>query len=106
MPFGIQPIHLVLIVVVALIIFGPKRLPELGRGIGRGINAFRQGTKEMASGLQEELTKPAAPPAPPISAASPQPEAAAPAAPFCAKCGAPQTPDARFCNKCGSEIRA
>ncbi len=35
MPFGIQPIHIVIIVIIALIIFGPKSLPEAGRWVGR-----------------------------------------------------------------------
>jgi sec-independent protein translocase protein TatA len=107
MPFGIQPMHLVLILVVALIIFGPKRLPEIGRSIGKGINEFRQGTQEMASGLQEELTKPAASSAPAApTAVATQPPVDAAAAAFCAKCGAPRTEDALFCNKCGSPTRA
>jgi sec-independent protein translocase protein TatA len=37
MPFGIQPMHLLMIGIVALIIFGPSRLPELGRGLGPGL---------------------------------------------------------------------
>jgi len=36
-----QPMHLVLIFGLALLIFGPKKLPELGRGIGEGIRGFK-----------------------------------------------------------------
>lgn len=36
-----QPMHLLVIVVVALLVFGPKRLPELGKGLGDGIRAFK-----------------------------------------------------------------
>lgn len=39
------------ILVVALVIFGPKKLPELGRSLGSGIREFRKGTQ----GLKEEL---------------------------------------------------
>jgi sec-independent protein translocase protein TatA len=41
MPFGIGTVEIVLILVVALIVFGPKRLPELGRSMGRGIREFK-----------------------------------------------------------------
>lgn len=38
----LQPTHLLLILVVALFIFGPKKLPELGQGLGKGIRGFRE----------------------------------------------------------------
>lgn len=46
----IQPTHLLLILLAALIVLGPKRLPEVGRSLGRGLRDFRQGI----SGVQEE----------------------------------------------------
>ena len=39
--FGLRPEHIVLIVIVALLIFGPKQLPELGKSLGKAINEFR-----------------------------------------------------------------
>jgi sec-independent protein translocase protein TatA len=39
----IQPTHLIFILVVALVVLGPKRLPEVGRSLGRGLRDFRQG---------------------------------------------------------------
>ncbi|HEX8818069.1 MAG TPA: twin-arginine translocase TatA/TatE family subunit [Terriglobales bacterium] len=36
-----QPMHLLVILFIALLIFGPKRLPELGKGIGEGIRALK-----------------------------------------------------------------
>lgn len=36
-----QPLHLVVIFGVALLVFGPKKLPELGKGIGEGIRGFK-----------------------------------------------------------------
>ena len=36
-----QPMHLLVIVAVALLMFGPKKLPELGKGIGEGIRGFK-----------------------------------------------------------------
>ena len=36
-----QPMHLLIIAGIALLVFGPKRLPELGRGLGDGIRGFK-----------------------------------------------------------------
>ena len=43
-----QPMHLLVIFVIALFIFGPKRLPELGKGLGDGIRALKEGLREQA----------------------------------------------------------
>lgn len=44
-----QPQHLLIILVVALFIFGPKKLPELGQGLGKGIRSFRDSMKAASS---------------------------------------------------------
>lgn len=41
-----QPLHLLVIFVIALLIFGPKKLPELGKGLGDGIRALKEGMKD------------------------------------------------------------
>lgn len=41
----LQPQHLLLILAVAVIFFGPKKLPELGQGLGKGIRSFRESMK-------------------------------------------------------------
>ncbi len=41
------PVHLVIILVVALLIFGPKRLPEIGSGLGKTIKEFRKSMNEI-----------------------------------------------------------
>ena len=38
---NIGPLEIIVILIIALIVFGPKRLPELGRSLGRGIREFR-----------------------------------------------------------------
>ncbi len=38
-----QPMHLLVIFFIALLVFGPKKLPELGKGIGEGIRALKDG---------------------------------------------------------------
>lgn len=50
----LQPWHLILIAIVALIFFGPRKLPELGKGLGEGWRGFRDGLK----GVTEDPTKP------------------------------------------------
>ena len=40
-----QPTHLLVIVGIALLVFGPKKLPELGKGIGEGIRGFKSAIK-------------------------------------------------------------
>ena len=40
-----QPMHLLVIVGIALLVFGPKKLPELGKGIGEGIRGFKAAIK-------------------------------------------------------------
>ncbi len=112
MPFGIQPIHLVIVVIVALIIFGPSRLPEIGRGLGKALNEFRKGTREMTEGFREEVTKPAGEEtAKSASVGSPsaspsQPQLQSTGGNFCTQCGAPNPPGSRFCNKCGAQLPA
>jgi len=41
MPFNVGPMELIIVLVIALIVLGPKRLPEAGRSIGRGMREFR-----------------------------------------------------------------
>jgi len=41
-----QPMHLVLILVIVLVIFGPGKLPELGEGLGKSIKAFKNAMKD------------------------------------------------------------
>ncbi len=48
-----QPMHLVVILFIALMVFGPKKLPELGKGLGDGIRSFKDSMRER----QESLAK-------------------------------------------------
>jgi sec-independent protein translocase protein TatA len=50
-----QPWHIVIIVVLAIVLFGGRKLPELGKGLGEGLRGFKEGLK----GITEETpTKP------------------------------------------------
>ncbi len=50
MPFGIGATEIILLLLVALLVFGPKRLPEMGRSLGRGMREF----KDSISGKDDE----------------------------------------------------
>jgi sec-independent protein translocase protein TatA len=52
---NIGPLELAIVLIIALIVFGPKKLPELGRSVGRGIREFRS----SVSGRDEDAAKPA-----------------------------------------------
>jgi len=41
-----QPTHLIIIFAIALLVFGPRKLPELGKGLGEGIRALKEGMKD------------------------------------------------------------
>ena len=105
MPFGIQPIHIVIIVVVAFLIFGANKLPEMGRSLGKSITEFRKGTKEAAEGFKQEIQSPGEAPAAPDQTAFPNPAPAAqPGGNFCIQCGTPNPPAASFCAHCGARL--
>ena len=55
-PIGIQ--ELTLILVVALLVFGPKKLPELGRSIGKTLAEFRRASNEIKHNIKKELEEP------------------------------------------------
>jgi sec-independent protein translocase protein TatA len=71
--------ELIVIFVIALIIFGPRKLPELGRSLGKSINEFKRASNELKSTLEEEIrvdeqrtaAKAAAPESPAASTADP-----------------------------------
>jgi TatA/E family protein of Tat protein translocase len=49
--------ELIVIFVIALIVFGPRKLPELGRSLGRGIAEFKKATNELQTTLEDEINK-------------------------------------------------
>jgi TatA/E family protein of Tat protein translocase len=84
----IGPLELIIIVVIALLVFGPGRLGEVGGALGRGLRSFRN---EM-DGKSDE----------PASAA----HQASPDASACPSCGVANAADAKFCANCGSSMPA
>ncbi|HEV2322411.1 MAG TPA: twin-arginine translocase TatA/TatE family subunit [Terracidiphilus sp.] len=65
----LQPWHLIVLAVVAFILFGAKRLPELGKGLGEGLKGFREGIRGIGD------------PAPPPANTAQNVQQSAPAAP-------------------------
>ena len=88
MPFGLQPTHLIIIAVVALIIFGPSRLPEIGRSIGKTLKEFQAATKEATQSFADEVKTPEVKPAATTST--------------CKSCSKPIAAGAKFCPECGA----
>ena len=89
-----NPLHIAFLVVILLLVFGAKRLPEIGRSLGSGMREF----KDSVTGIQDatkidtnaELPPPAATPAPtPAAPAAAPVQEAAPAAPAPAAAAAP-----------------
>lgn len=81
--FGIGMPELILLFVLALLVFGPKKLPEIGKQIGRALGELRRASEDLKEGWAAEVAaveEPAAPPA--AGAAAPaEPAPAAPPAP-------------------------
>ena len=80
--FGIGMPELLLLFVLALLVFGPKKLPEIGKQLGWALGELRRASEELKEGWAAEVAAVDAPPAPPAAGA------AAPAEP------APATPPA------------
>ena len=76
-PIGMP--ELIIILTLALIIFGPRKLPELGRSLGKSLGEFKRASNELRSTLEEEIRiedeqrtapKPSTPPAPATTTAA------------------------------------
>ena len=55
MPSWIGPWEIAIVLVLALLIFGPKKLPDLGKSMGKSISGFRQGMKETKEDVEEAV---------------------------------------------------
>lgn len=108
MPFNVGPVELIIVLVIALLVVGPRRLPEMGTAVGKTIREFRKASSDISEATdvesetkpstadttapqavapgQEANTAPAAPAAPAPAAPAPAPPASpAPAQPGEAK---------------------
>jgi sec-independent protein translocase protein TatA len=55
----LTPTHLVVVAVVAFVLFGGRKLPELGKGLGEGLRGFKDGIKGLADELDDNKVAPA-----------------------------------------------
>lgn len=80
-PLGVP--ELIILLVVALIVFGPRKLPELGRSLGRSIGEFKRASNELRNTLDDEIRaeERKAPPAPPVPSEAPSSDPRALSAP-------------------------
>jgi TatA/E family protein of Tat protein translocase len=53
--FNVGPAEILVILLLALIVFGPKRLPEIGKTVGKGLREFRQATQDVKNELSMNL---------------------------------------------------
>ena len=65
--FGIGVPELILILVVGLIVFGPGKLPEMGRSLGKGIREFRKASNALTAAINAPEPPPAQPAAAPVA---------------------------------------
>jgi sec-independent protein translocase protein TatA len=71
----VTPVHLIFLLLLALLLFGAKRLPEIGRSLGTGMREFKDSVTSHDDDKVEarsELPPPAATPAPPAAPAAPE----------------------------------
>jgi len=57
----VSPWHIAILVLVVLLVFGPKKLPEIGRSLGKGIREFKDGIAHHGEMLEDESSRPALP---------------------------------------------
>lgn len=55
--FGLGVPELVIILIIALVIFGPRKLPEIGQALGKGIREFKKSTSEIEDQVKQEFSE-------------------------------------------------
>jgi TatA/E family protein of Tat protein translocase len=95
---GIDFPEILIILVLALILFGPEKLPEYAAKLGRFVAHMRQASSEVTKPLQQAITQASAPPMPP-----PTPTQFL-ADHFCTHCGHTLETDFLFCPRCGHRL--
>jgi sec-independent protein translocase protein TatA len=81
---ALQPMHLIIVLGIVLLIFGPGKLPDLGRAIGDSMREFRHATNDSSAGSTRI-----------------GPAATAAVSTVCGHCKASTAANSRFCGNCG-----
>jgi sec-independent protein translocase protein TatA len=76
MPFGIGPGELIIVLIIALLVIGPGKLPDVGAALGKSIREFRKASSDVEEATRIDTAP--IPPAPSAQAAPPPPASAAP----------------------------
>jgi sec-independent protein translocase protein TatA len=66
-----QPYHLLIVLLVAFLVFGPKKLPELGAGLGKGIREFKKAMSDITADITKDEPREEIPPKTPSDATPP-----------------------------------
>jgi len=90
--FGIGFQEMLIILVVVLIFFGPKRLPDLAKSLGKGIAEFKKASEEVRKGIEEAVKEESSPGTPKAAEAPPVETPKGPEAPPAGTTNAPETP--------------
>jgi len=95
--FGMGVPELLVILAIALLLFGPKNLPKLGKSLGATVKSIREGMDEGEGKAKDtDVTD--------VSDTVEEEPADSGDAVFCNKCGAKNVAGSEYCNKCGSKI--
>jgi sec-independent protein translocase protein TatA len=57
MPFNIGPMELVVVLIIALVVLGPKKLPEVGRSLGKGMREFKDSISNVSADDERDESK-------------------------------------------------
>lgn len=53
--FGIGPLEIILILIVGLLIFGPQKLPQIGRDVGKALRSFKKASMDITAEIEKEM---------------------------------------------------
>jgi sec-independent protein translocase protein TatA len=67
---GLGTGEMIVVLVVILVLFGAKRIPEFAKGLGKGINEFKKASREVVESVENEAQTPVTPKAPPANTAA------------------------------------
>jgi sec-independent protein translocase protein TatA len=56
--FSLGPMELILILIIALVIFGPRKLPEVGKAMGKAINEFKSASRNIQKEINDAAKEP------------------------------------------------
>jgi|SRR5581483_18333 len=95
-----QPGHLILILLIALIVFGPGKLPELGSALGQGIREFKRSVDQLGNDTAPSQASAALSQGSPAASGGAEPTSTL----SCSACQAAMPTSARFCTRCGQRL--